>query len=84
MVTVEVIASGSNKFRGIILQAHKADGTRIGTFASTADDVKILRCDDKDSAITHTNRNDKWRVTATWTPPDDSDELEGVGDIRLV
>ena len=81
-----MIASGSNTFRGIILQAHKADGTRIGTFATTDDNVQVLHCDGEDSAteITHTDRNDKWLVTATWTPPDDSDELEGVGDVRLV
>ena len=81
---IKVKVKGEQTFRGVLIQAHKTDGSRIGTFSTTDTNVKPRQCDTGvDSALTHANRDDKTEITATWTAPHD-DEMGDQGEIEFV
>ncbi|CAF1023798.1 unnamed protein product [Adineta ricciae] len=64
-------ATGSNTFRGILLQARTLNGNQIiGTWTVVGSTTQALACNSvTNSAITHNSRDDKTSVQAIWTPP---------------
>lgn len=69
-ITVNISTSGA-AFRGFLIQARKAgETTPYGTFKTPSASTKLLQCSAAGDAWTHSNRDDKTSVTATWTAPD--------------
>ncbi|XP_038674375.1 putative defense protein isoform X1 [Scyliorhinus canicula] len=59
-------------YKGILLEARYPNGTTaVGTWQTAPADTKTIRCFDRaDSAVTHSNTNDKSNTTVyTWVPP---------------
>ncbi|XP_072332125.1 putative defense protein 3 [Scyliorhinus torazame] len=71
---VQVHIAGPN-YKGILLEARYPNGTTaVGTWQTAPANTKTIRCFDRaDSAVTHSNTNDKSSATIyIWVPPQSS------------
>ncbi|XP_036410763.1 putative ferric-chelate reductase 1 [Megalops cyprinoides] len=71
-ITVTLQAD-STAFRGFLLQAREVGGSKpVGTFTVTGGEAQLLTCDGlAGSAVSHTSKQDKTTITATWKAPTD-------------
>ncbi|ELT96010.1 hypothetical protein CAPTEDRAFT_192615, partial [Capitella teleta] len=70
-------------YRGILIQARRADGSSkspVGTFETFPENLRSIRCSNDADSVTHSNQNQKTDdVKFLWNPPS-----EDVGDIKIV
>ncbi|XP_040216120.1 putative ferric-chelate reductase 1 [Rana temporaria] len=78
-ITVTIKSSGSQGFKGFLLEVRLMGGNGItGTFSTTNNNVRILSCNTgANKAASHTDSNLKQSVTAVWTAP------QGAGPVRF-
>ncbi|XP_069823662.1 putative ferric-chelate reductase 1 [Dendropsophus ebraccatus] len=78
VITVTITASGSNSFKGFLLQARAVGGNWMtGTFTTSDSNAQLICGSQSNSAVSHRNSNAKTSITASWTAP------EGAGPVQF-
>ena len=70
-VEVELARSGSEQFKGYMVQARKeSDDSVVGAFEIVSEDAQYVKCGDlAQSAVTHVSSAQKVSVKMKWIPP---------------
>ena len=68
---ISVTISGTENFKGVILQARKYSQTGIvGSFRDGSPETSLKRCDNLNDTVTAWLRSPKNQLTLTWIAPD--------------
>lgn len=72
-----VFIAGS--YQGLLLQARKkGTTTMVGTFSGVPINTKLMKCDNTDDTVTHSNANDKTGFFVTWVTNSNRGDIEFV------
>ena len=71
-MTVELTQTGSDQFKGFLIEARSSDDSIIGSFVTVTNYGKYVNCDNKpQTGVTHINNSPKSSVQVKWTAPSD-------------